>query len=415
MDPTEDMIDLDLGEEPTDPRFRNGGRPRRETGPTKQIPRETMAESRAAAEHEAAETARREKLQAELAARAAEDKMRQERIAAARAEAEAQVVESRYEPVPMTPAADVKVTVAQLRPGNIIAGATAADCGVQIAWRGLGEKTVGALRDIRTIAGCPASWDPVTKAPDTHATRAVDALKRAGYQVQHLERDDESDYDERWHVGSAGSSRPGEPFGVTKLTVTLTGGELEFEYADEVGEDLAQDVRAEFSRRVAAEIFNASDVTGWLSKILRTQLGAVRLGPGYYVPVENKAAAEALCHALASSGWGRDWMLPALPIMTSEQLSEGIFRGLEVELAAVEKSLAKKREEAKKKGKSEIGVRAAAGSWREFAEVADRAKAYALLLGEAKVAPIRERIALAMGSVEPLIDDVSMRFAALDL
>lgn len=297
-----------------------------------------------------------------------------------------------------------------LRTGDLIAGAVATGHGVLVSWSGKGELTRAQIVSLVAAAGCPADWAPAARTAHAQAGAALDTLNGRGYVVRAARSGGktaaERGYKARWTVGAiTHGGVVGGQLGTTVLVATLSlDGRLELD-GDAT---LAAEVRVEFDRRTGGEVVGSADVTAWLRSVLVGHLGAVRLGGSYYVPRASVDQAVALCQEVATV-WGCDWMLPALPIATSDQLRAGLANGLAAEAQDVLDELEAQRAAATKDGKSEIGSRAAATLLAKLIKVQDRAAGYAALLGEKETARVRGAIGKAVETIRPLVSDTTQR------
>ena len=99
--------------------------------------------------------------------------------------------------------------------------------------------------------------------------------------------------------------------------------------------------------------------------------------------------------------------------LTTDQLRDGLVRGLTDEVVAVIADLAALVNEAAD-AKRPVGERAAATLARRLGECSDRAHGYAALLGDERVATVRREIAGARDRVEPYLSEAAKRGAALE-
>ena len=321
-----------------------------------------------------------------------------------------------------------------LRSGELVAGAAAEGHGVLTGWQGSGERTRAELIEALAAVGMPESWAPASKSAHRHAGLAVLALNAGGYVARAEKRQKGSRLGERtgsyvmdgyrrvdvtvaarWTVMAV---RPGgaagEAAGRNVLIVELhSDGSLVLDPT--VGaESLAESVRVEFSRCKASEVYQAGEVTDWLRGILIGRYGAVRLGGNWYVP--RKAGfenAERLCSELAR-GWGVSWMLPALPIATSDQLRAGLARGLAAEVTALIDELSKAREVARAAGREDIGPSAAARYLTELKTIAARVKSYSEVIGAEHLTEVKAQAERLVGELDGLADGTSQRGALLE-
>lgn len=295
----------------------------------------------------------------------------------------------------------------QLVAGDMVAGAAAEGHGVIVGWRGLGDMTRVAMRDLLAGAGLPAEWLPPARSAHAQAGRIVQSLGNAGFVTRAEraeERAAEATYDARWTIGRVNhTGNVGDPLGNIGIVVTLTGDDL----AVDGPADLVESIRTDYTERLGSEVYSSGDVTEWLGDILRGPLGAVRYGIGWYVPRQTAATAASLCAAFAGA-WGRDWINPALPVATSEQLRAGIAHGLVEEVRAVCRRLATERA-AKETG--EIGKRRAGTYLGELQAIGERIKSYAALIGPDHVIVARDALAESVGVVDAIANGgIAARF-----
>lgn len=319
------------------------------------------------------------------------------------------------------PEMDARDTRAAVRARDVIVGAREAGSGVMLGWGGLGEATrveiIGWLADV----GLPESWAPTAKSDHFHASAALMTLAQSGRVVrtergrQRVQRPDGAyrAYVARWTVGNPLHGQVGDRFGLTVLTAALTStGVLDLDGDPE----LCARVREEYARRQAGGgVYPAGEVTDWLRDLLVYRFAAVRLGGGWYVPQGHAEIAERLCERVAR-GWGRDWILPALPIATTDQLRAGLVRGLAKEADAVLKELEDQRKAARKdRPGGDITADAAQTLLGKLQTVYERAKGYSLILGGAFTAEIRTKLEDAVSVVSAVCGPAGVRFALMDL
>lgn len=303
----------------------------------------------------------------------------------------------------------------ELRAGNIVAGAVAAGNGALMGWTGSGRMTRAAIVSSLNVAGMPAAWAPSSKSAHAYAGQAVKLLDSQGLvtraeRTRALPAGPARPYRARWIVGAVGSAvenATANAFGRRVLVVTLGAADA---LAFEGDQQLAARVQESYETQRNGETFEAGEVTAWLRSVLVGRFRAVRLGGVWYVPAKYKADAEKLCDAVSRAGWGQDWMLPALPVATSEQMLTGIRNGIVEEIAAVERELREARDERQKKGEPEITSRLAARLLVDVGTVAERLSHYSVLLGERHTAPVRARVESLRMSLEPLADGSVQRF-----
>lgn len=276
---------------------------------------------------------------------------------------------------------------------DAVAGASAEGYGILTGWSGSGELTHARLVEIASsVPGVLATWLPSPKDPGVQLTRAI----REHAATHNVERVAKSTWDRtveprewssRWLLVAKASTETtvGTKIGEVALRATLyltddaPGYELQIETSND---GLAIVLRAAFDAKIATETYQASDVTAWLAETIRARMGGVRYGGNWYVSRASRATAEGLCDALRASGWGKAWMVPALPIATSAQLAAGVANGLSEECGEIAAIVRRETEEARKESKLAIGERRAESLAFRLRDVGKRIASYRYLLGD---------------------------------
>lgn len=314
-----------------------------------------------------------------------------------------------------------------LRKGNMIAGAVAEGHGVLLGFGGRGSMPRQQLLATLTGAGFPAEWAPGITSAHRHAGRVLGALNSLGYvcradrtksivrqQAQQAaargERVEVPTWTARWHVVRASRlAETGGAYGRVVMIATITSSDtLELQTTDR---ELGEKVRAEYEARIAGETYNASDVSDWLKSTLVHRFRAARLGGNWYVKRQHAAAAERLLSAF-SKVWGEDFLLPALPVASSEQLRTGIAASFAREVDEVLTEYRTKRDEAKAE-RRELSSRAATSIHARLRELVERCVGFAALLGDAHVHGLRTRCVAASEEIQGSIDGISQRFGLI--
>lgn len=317
---------------------------------------------------------------------------------------------------PAAVAAPIEARPTTLSGANMVAGAAAEGEAVLVGWSGKGELTRAQISERLEAAGLPTNLTPAARTAHAQAGRSTTEACGTKYDVTAERRgslpDGAAPYAARWSISTPiHGAAIGQPAATTIGCVTLmSDGSL----ATEGPAELCAAIRAEFDRRCAGEIFQSADVTAWMRSVVCGTLGGVQLGGVYYVPRSGAARAEALCTSVAAV-WGTNWIAPALPVATSDQLRRGLVRGLSDEAAEILADLATQRTNAKAafdKGdrkSADIGTRAAATFMLRLRTVAERALSYGALLGAELVTELRATVLAALATVEPLLDPAAQR------
>jgi hypothetical protein len=320
---------------------------------------------------------------------------------------------------------------------ELVAGAVAEGHHAIVAWSGTSGMTRGALLEALTAIG-RQEWAPRAPNARAQAGSAISGLGRSGLHVRSQRKGTEATAGEHtWTVGAVNhTGGVGSQYGIVEVRFKLTGDKLTFEGSQGVGSSVV----ADFSARMAAELYKSSDVTSWLARTLRWKLDGVRFGAlGWLVPAKHVAAAEELCKAVQGAGFGSDWVT-GLPVATSDQLRDGIVRGLVDEVFAVVNQIAEERRSAKQakadalvaamkledwrdahaqalRLAGDIGTTRAASHLKELRAIGGRVVAYGQVLGEARVDQAQRHIRDAIASLEDVLggdySGISARFSAV--
>lgn len=314
------------------------------------------------------------------------------------------------------PAAVVEARPTMLSGRDMVAGAAAAGEAVLVGWSGKGELTREQISARLETAGLPTNLTPAARTAHAQAGRSTTEACGTKYDVTAERRgslpEGAAPYAARWNISTPiHGAAIGQPASTTIGCVTLMAdGTL----ATEGPADLCAAIQAEYQRRIAGEVFQSADVTAWMRGVVCGTLGGVQLGGVYYVPRTGAARAEALCTSVAAV-WGTNWITPALPVATSDQLRRGLVRGLSDEAAEILADLATQRKIAAqtaadgKRKTADIGTRAAATFMLKLRTVAERALSYGALLGPELVTELRATVLAALETVEPLMDPAAQR------
>lgn len=305
--------------------------------------------------------------------------------------------------------------VVKLEAGNLVAGAVAEGHGVMTGWRGLGQMTRAALSEALASVEMTELL-PAPMSARAQAGQAVGRYNGLGYVVRVARKAKDATWAARWTIGAVKSeNKAGESYGDIVLAVELSeDGTLTFD-GDQA---MADSILADYQSRISSEVYQAGDITAWLNRVLHKEYLAVDFALGLYIRHQHAAKAEALLGAVMNAGWGRGWGLPAIPVADSDQLRDGIVRGLQDEVAGVMQRLETEREVARTERKAgDIGERRAGSFLKELRSIGTRIAAYGAVLGEDRVAKCRETVRLAVVSLETLLGDdysgIGARFAGI--
>lgn len=327
------------------------------------------------------------------------------------------------------------VPVVRLEHGTMIAGAIAEGHGVLVGWSGKGKLTRGAL--VAAIAEHDVK-PPAATSARAQAGRVMSSLTGLGYVVRIARAGSVVANGTMWTVGKVNHrSLVGSELGSVEMRATL---QADGQLVTEGHEGLGAKVAANYAALIADEIYQAGDVTSWLGGVLAVVYDAVRFGVGWYVPAKHASAAGALC-ATVSKIFGTDWIVPALPVATSDQLRDGIVRGLTSEVDALMARMATERATAKATRETallthdEDGIASACGGRNaalpsgdigpkraqtfliELRAIGARIVAYGQVLGEERLACAKEQVRQAVIELETVLGDdysgISARFAGV--
>lgn len=314
--------------------------------------------------------------------------------------------------VPAAKLTAVASTSAKVTTSNIVAGAQVAGSGILIGWWGKGELVLGRIVEVLGISGIARDLAPSAVGTEAQLAAAVRTLQRGGLVARSVEVLEGSDHVSRWIVGLAVDADQdasiGDAFGRRHLVVTLAkDGTIDCDGNDE----MAATVRAEYQRRIDAEVLSGAKVSAWLTKLLRTRFAAAKLGGNWYIRAEHVAEAGRLTAAL-SAVWGKEWM-PAIPVATTDQLRRGLAAAFIEEAQAVLEDLADKRSKAREAGRPDITPRMAAGLLVTLREIAERAVSMGQILGEDAIGNVRAEVLAVVATVDPLCDVAAQRGALI--
>lgn len=316
---------------------------------------------------------------------------------------------------------------ADLKAERLVAVARSEGHGVVVAWNGRRQIKRADLAAALEAIGATELM-PRANSARAQAGRAVTTLNNAGYVVRAERRpvinagETAPDYDARWTVGRVSHD---------VVTVEVAGGQapqalgkriMQLTLRDDVltvtgDESLGRQVLDGYQTRLGEELYQSGDVTSWLGGVLRKHFDAIAFGAlGYYVPPKHAARVGEICQAVASTGFGSGWVLPGLPVTDSDMLRDGILRGLTDEIDGLMDRLATERAAAKATRESgDIGHKRANTFLVDLRKIGERVVAYAVVLGDERVAAARERVRLAIVDLEVLLADdhqgISARFS----
>lgn len=305
--------------------------------------------------------------------------------------------------VTVTPVTD------RIQAGNVVAGSASEGHGVLLGWIGQGEVTYSRLMSVVNQSG--AFWHighlPERKSAHAQAGHVLTALHGSGYVVRSAHRgrsprEGTRDYKNKWYVGLLDrAATVGDKFGTVVITVKLTHSDylvVDFEPGYDAQ---ARKIQDDFDQRRANEVFTSSEITMWLRSTLVRYCKAVRLGGMWYIPHRYVERAVPLCTELAKV-YGADWVLPAIPVATSDELRRGLAN-----------SFIKEAREVLDESKEDLGERAAASLVTRLTEVGRRAKSMHDLLGDAELEAIRVETVQALDKIREAAGYTAVRGALI--
>lgn len=304
--------------------------------------------------------------------------------------------------------------------GAMIAGAAAEGHGVLLGFSGRGTLTRAQLLQALADAGVPQDWAPAVKSAHAQAGRVLSALNSSGFVVradrsksklraQAAQGATVPTWSARWHVSvSTRGAEVGGTAGTVVMVATLIDDQLTISSSDL---PLETRVRTEFAAAVAGEVYAAADVTAWLQATLRHRLRAARLGGTWYVRQAHAAAAERLIATL-SLLWGEDFLLPALPIATTDQLCDGLLASFGREVDVVTDELHILTTTAKLESKL-VSPASAQRLHSQLDKLSERAAGYAAMLGPARLAQLRTRLVDASHAIQEHMTGIEIRFGLI--
>jgi hypothetical protein len=311
----------------------------------------------------------------------------------------------------------------EFRAGDMIAGASMGGQHVLLNWSGTSGVTRGALC-LALDAINRGEWVPEAPNARAQAGAAIETLARKGMDVKKAPHTEAGVH--QWTVGEVNhTGTVGEKYGKVVLTITLVGSLMTYDAAgNPENTALGAAVVACYNARIAGETYKSTHLSAWLQETLRVRLGAVELGAlGWVVPSRHARAAQELCKAVQSAGFGKRWQLPALPIATCDELRDGIVRGLTEEVTellgklATERGVAADAKLANPGRSGDLGEKRIGTYLTELRVIGARAIAYGQILGEHRVLEVREEVRKAIAELEGIRGDdysgIEARFALI--
>jgi len=308
----------------------------------------------------------------------------------------------------------------------VVAGSEKYGSGALVGWDGIGALRRSWILEVLEEAHLPLEWAPRAKSAVGHAGQALKRLNLHGYIVRRAKSAGRSSagarrYQARWTVVRADTaeSAVGDAAGRVVLTVEIRDGSDQLWIEGDAPADhpqirgsvsLAAWIEADYRALRDGELYQAGDVTSWIRGILYAHCGAVRFGVGYYVPAGGRDVASRLALSL-SRRWGASWICPLLPVATSDELAQGVGRGLHDDVRTVERALATARDKARAESRVDVSAAVAARLLADLATATERTAAYEALFGAECVREARTLAASLRAELESLSDDSSERFA----
>lgn len=313
------------------------------------------------------------------------------------------------------PAEPTVLKPADLKTGQLVAVAHAHGHGCVIAWHGRHPIARGELRRaLESLA--ESALLPRPNSPRAQAGRALTALNHHGLVVRAEPKPIGALYTARWTVGRVNhGGGDGDSLGRVVATATLVDDTLTVSGS----ENLAVDIQASYRNLLDEQIYASADVTGWLGGILRKRCDAVEFGAlGWYVPPKHTAWANALCAAVKSAGFGVGWVVPGLPVTDGDRLRDGILGGLTEEVDRLMARLYTERTAAREaRENGSIGPKRAATFLTDLRKIGERVAAYAVVLGDERVASAKAAIRAGIVELEGILGadyaGISARFAGV--
>lgn len=187
---------------------------------------------------------------------------------------------------------------------HLIVGNLAGEHWLQVSWTGQKQIQHGAATDALIAVGREGDAPGVPSA-EHFASEALNVLRGRSWDIRRASKSDTPDTDDRgrkikarWivgRVGALGDVDAGDAYGSIKLRVDLiASGDDEDTLAFDGDSNLADQVRTEYTMRVAGVVLTSRVLTPWLGRILRTRHGAVKRGHCWYVPPGHASAVRAL-------------------------------------------------------------------------------------------------------------------------
>ena len=314
----------------------------------------------------------------------------------------------------LTEIAQLRAELATRR--SFIAGAADHAAGKFFGFGGQGSLRRDALLTLIAAAGMDADMAPGVKSAHAQAGEAVARLNGRGFVVRtdkaRSTRDaNGQEIPRTWKARWIVAQQSGSGF-TTVGTVALTlEGKLEFSTGFTPG--LAAGISGDFETLVAGAVYDATDISSWLRTIFAQQFRGVLVGSNWYVRSRNVENAERLCSTLAET-WGRNWLLPAVPMIASDELSEGIVQSFVADASIVMDQFACERDATDESGKViGIGKRRAAGMLSQVRDLIERCAGFAIMFGEKRTSDVKRKLVAIAEEIQSETDDISTRFGLI--
>jgi len=317
---------------------------------------------------------------------------------------------------------------APIRANAMVAGAAASGHGVLVGFSGRGTMTHAEYTTLCDTAAIPADWRMTPKTAHAQIGRIVQGLNNLGFVARADKTKAQRAIAARpnrpgYHQGAlpvptwtaryqiARTSRTGSvggAFGEIVCTVTLTAtDEVQIESSDA---DLAARIRTDFDSAMASSVYQAVDVSSWIASTIVERYRGARLGGNWYVRREHAERCERLLRCFAQ-GWGKEWLLPPLPVATSDELCQGLVKNFTAEAEIVLASYRESLDAARKRGEDRISSRAARPLWSEITTLAERAVEFSSLFSEhSGLRNLRSVLSAAANEIAESLDGMTQRF-----
>lgn len=294
---------------------------------------------------------------------------------------------------------------------SFIVGADQHAEGKFFGFGGQGSMRRDFLLSVIAKAELPSDIAPGVKSAHAQAGEAVTRLNSRGYVVRSDKARAQRDangveiprtWRARWIIGqqiAGGFTTCGYVMLVESGEGDEKTGKLEF--SADLPASIAAGIRADFEALVADRMYDATDISTWLRGRFAHDFKGVLVGANWYVRAKHVDDAERLCMALSAT-WGRNWLLPAVPMIASDELASGIVASFVADAAAMFDDFACRRDDEEVKMQRATATKFLA----RVRELMERAAGFSAMFGDSRTATVKARLVAIANEIQASTSDV---------